>query len=133
MYKYLVIDDFVKYYIHNTENNILIITNNKLENICNIYIYDIKKINKLYYLYYSINTYDEENILIHYHINNIERGLNNEISYELIDTFTTLEKLLDYLNNQLKKIHISHYLIHNSNIYRNSTMYYIHHISKLLK
>ena len=133
MYKYLLIDDFVKYYIHNTKNNILIITNNKLENICNIYIYDIKKINKLYYLYYSINTYNEDNILIHYHINNIEKGLNNEISYKLIDTFTTLEKLLDYLNDKFKKVHKSHYLIHNSNIYRNSAVYYIHHISKLVK
>jgi len=141
MYKYFTIDDFVKFYIHNTNNTKLIVTNNKLENNCNIYVYEIKKQDKLYYLYYIVYSYDynKNNILISYYINNIEKNLNNDFdyvdnkSYELVDKFTTLDRALEYLNNQFNRIHKSHYLIHNSNIYRNSTSYYIHNISQLLK
>lgn len=43
MYKYLRIDDFIHYEIYNFDKCKLIITNNKLNNNSNIYIYEIKK------------------------------------------------------------------------------------------
>ena len=134
MSKYYTIDDFIKYNIYNTDNNKLIIISNKFEDICNIYIYDIIERNKLYYLYYGIDNYNykDSNIIIHYHINKIEKKLNNDISYDLIDTFKTLHNLLDYLNNQFKRIHKSHYFLNNTNINRVGTSYYIHNISHLL-
>ena len=140
MYKYITIDDFVKFYIHNTNNTKLIVTNNKLENNCNIYVYEIKKQDKLYYLYYIVYSYNysKNNILIYHYINNIEKNLNDfdsvhDKSYELVDKFTTLDRALEYLNNQFNKLHKSHYLIHNTNIHRIGAIYYIHDVSKLLK
>lgn len=135
MYKYLKIDDFIQFDIHNNNESKLIITDNKLKNNCNIYIYEIKKKDKLYYLYYIVYkfTYDKENILIHYYLNNIERNTINESNYECIGSYKTLSYLLEYLNNQCVKIHKYHYLIQNSNIYKNSKMYYILHMEKLLK
>lgn len=141
MYKYITIDDFVKFYIYNTNNTKLIVTNNKLENNCNIYVYEIKKHDKLYYLYYIVYSYNysKDNILIHYYINNIEKNLYDDFdsihnkSYELIDKFTTLDRALEYLNIQFKKNHNLHYLIHNANAHRIGAIYYIHDLSKLLK
>lgn len=134
MSKYYTIDDFIKYNIYNTDNNKLIVISNKFEDICSIYIYDIIKKNKLYYLYYGINNYNykDGNIIIHYHINKIEKNLNSDISYDLIDTFKTLDNLLYYLNNKFKIIHKSHYFLNNTNINRINKSYYIHNISHLL-
>ena len=140
MYKYLRIDDFIHYEIYNFDKCRLIITNNKLSNNCNncnncnIYIYEIEKKNKLYYLYYSIDNYDykQNNNLIYTYINNIEKKINNKLDYEYIDCYKTLNYLLKYLNEQCIKIHKKHYLIKNSNKNKNSKMYYIHHIDKLI-
>ena len=137
MYKYLRIDDFIHYEIYNSNKCKLIITNNKLNNNCNncsIYIYEIEKKDKLYYLYYSIDNYDniKNNILIHTYINNIEKNLNDKLDYEYIDCYKTLNYLLKYLNEQCIKIHKNHYLIQNCNKNKNSRMYYIHNIDKLI-
>jgi hypothetical protein len=139
MYKYLDINDIILYDIHHKNNNILVITNNKLENKCNIYIYQIKRINNLYYLSFNIFNYikTENNIGIHKFINNIEKNSEKNKddlhSYTIIDTFNSLHNVIEFLNSQFKKIHTKHYLVQNSNIYKNGSIYYIHYMSNLLK
>lgn len=143
MYKHLTIDDFIKFDIYNNNKSKLIITNNKLKDICNIYIYEIEKIDKLYYLYYFINKYDykKNNILIHYFINNIEKRSNNkknlnydsDLNNKYIGSYTTLSCILQYLNEQCKKNHKNHYFIYNSKKNKDSTAYCIQEINKLIK
>ena len=152
MYKHLTIDDFIQFDIYNSNKSKLIITNNKLKDNCNIYIYEIKKVDKLYYLYYFVDIYDykKDNILIHYFINNIEKeisnkkDLNNEylnnehlnneyLNNEYIGSYNTLNSILQYLNEQCLKNHKNHYFIYNSNKFKNSNIYYIQEIDKLIK
>lgn len=136
MYKHLTIDDFIQFDIYNSNKSKLIITNNKLKDNCNIYIYEIQKIDKLYYLYYFVNIYNykKDNILIHYFINNIEKDLNNKnLNNEYIGSYNTLSSILQYLNEQCLKNHKNHYFIYNSNKFKNSNTYYIQEIDKLIK
>lgn len=149
MYKHLTIDDFIQFDIYNSNKSKLIITNNKLKDNCNIYIYEIEKIDKLYYLYHFINKYDykKNNILIHYFINNIEKGINNkkdvnceknlnyekDINNKYIGSYKNLNCLLHYLNEQCKKNYKNHYFIYNSKKYKDSNTYYIQEIDKLIK
>ena len=134
MYKHLTIDDFIQFDIYNNNKCKLIITNNKLNNNCDIYIYEITKKNKLYYLYYFVKTYENKNILIHYYINNIEKDLTSEkdLNNDFIGSYKTLSYILEYINEICEKNHKFHYLIYNSNKHKNSNIYYIHNIQTLL-
>ena len=134
MYKHLTIDDFIQFDIYNNNKCKLIITNNKLNNNCDIYIYEIIKKNKLYYLYYFVKNYNSKNILIHYYINNIEQDFTNKIDLNsnFIGSYKTLNYILEYINNTCNTNHKYHYLIYNSNKYKKSTIYNIHTIETLL-
>lgn len=134
MYKNFSINDLILYDMHHTNNNITIVSNNKLENNCSIYIYQIRKIDKLYYLDFKLLNYinKENNIGIHEYINNIEKDNIDKLIFTNIDVFSSLNNTIEFLISQIKKIHKTHYLIQNSNIYKNSKIYYIHYISKLL-
>lgn len=134
MYKYIRIDDFIHYELYNSNKCKLIITNNELKCKCNIYIYQIEKKDKLYYLYYNLDNYDcnDNNITIHTYLNKIEKNLDTTLNYEYINSYKTLNYLLKYLNEQCIKIHKNHYLIQNCYKNKNSKMYYIHNIDKLI-